>query len=504
VPSLLPKVFGACRLLLALIMITPAKMKSSSLISATDLVNFTRCRHFITLMRRGVAQEEPEEDSELFARKGEEHERAFCETRSPRFEVTQGTPAEKMEATVRAMQEGFDWIYHGFLFDSSCRGEIDFLRKISVPSPHLGTYSYEVWDTKLGKRPKAEHVLQLCHYSELLAKVQGQLPEAGVIVAGDFSEHRYVLSDYLFYYRNLSEQYQSFLRSEATTSAYPIAFCNFCPFRGHCEEEWKRTDNVALTLGIRRRQVSALNRVGVHSIKELSVFEPSSYVRQKGLSSAGLTTLIRQARAQTSGKLEVLDRKKLRDIPPPATGDLFFDMESDPLMGEQGLEYLFGIWVREKGKADRFECFWALDPSEEKLAFERTIDFFWDFKDKHPEMRIYHYGAYETTHLAHLASRHATEEDRLDDLLREGRFVDLYGLARKSLILPVTSLSLKKLESLFGFQREGEVKAAASSIVFFEKWLISGEKQYLEAIEAYNQMDVRATAALYDWMRGLA
>ncbi len=60
-------------------------------------------------------------------------------------------------------------------------------------------------------------------------------------------------------------------------------------------------------------------------------------------------------------------------MPEPAEGDLFFDMEGDPLE-EGGLEYLFGLYIDESG-SQRFLPFWGHSRSGEKLAFEAFIDF---------------------------------------------------------------------------------------------------------------------------------
>ena len=49
------------------------------------------------------------------------------------------------------MQAGADVVYQGFLFDGSWLGYPDFLRKVDRPSK-LGSWSYEVIDTKLAPR----------------------------------------------------------------------------------------------------------------------------------------------------------------------------------------------------------------------------------------------------------------------------------------------------------------------------------------------------------------
>ena len=48
--------------------------------------------------------------------------------------------------------------------------------------------------------------------------------------------------------------------------------------------------------------------------------------------------------------LPVDERTGFRLLPRPSAGDIFFDMEGDPLIDQGGLEYLFGLRYVEKGK----------------------------------------------------------------------------------------------------------------------------------------------------------
>jgi hypothetical protein len=56
----------------------------------------------------------------------------------------------------------------------------------------------------------------------------------------------------------------------------------------------------------------------------------------------------------------------------PSSGDLFFDIDGDPFVGESGLEYLLGVgWIEPGGEFG----FWAHDGNEEKESFEAFMDF---------------------------------------------------------------------------------------------------------------------------------
>lgn len=75
-------------------------------------------------------------------------------------------------------------IYQGVLFDGArWRGYSDFLHRVERPSG-LGSFSYEVADTKLTRRVKPYFLLQLCFYSELVEAIQGVQPARMHVVLG--------------------------------------------------------------------------------------------------------------------------------------------------------------------------------------------------------------------------------------------------------------------------------------------------------------------------------
>ena len=68
-------------------------------------------------------------------------------------------------------------------------------------------------------------------------------------------------------------------------------------------------------------------------------------------------------------------------------------------------------------------------------------------------MHVYHYAPYEPSAFKRLMGRYATRGDALDVMLREGRFVDLYGVVRQGLLAGIERYSIKNLEVFYGFDR---------------------------------------------------
>ena len=50
--------------------------------------------------------------------------------------------------------------------------------------------------------------------------------------------------------------------------------------------------------------------------------------------------------------------KGFERLPPPQAGDMFFDIEGDPLY-PQGLEYLLGVYYLDNQQQETFQTFWA-------------------------------------------------------------------------------------------------------------------------------------------------
>ena len=83
-------------------------------------------------------------------------------------------------------------------------GRADVLRRVATPSS-LGAFSYEPYDTKLARETRGSAILQLCLYAQLLAEMQGVLPEKMHVVppGTGFAPYTFRVHDFLAYYRRV-------------------------------------------------------------------------------------------------------------------------------------------------------------------------------------------------------------------------------------------------------------------------------------------------------------
>src|SRR5579884_2836816 len=480
--------------------------------AASDLNNYLECGH-LTELDRLVALGEvsaPQQDDpqvELISRKGDEHEKRYLGQLRERyaggvtaFERPEHSVAgfEAAEAqTIAAMERGDALIYQGTFFHGDFLGHPDFLRRIETPCTRW-RWSYEVIDTKLALNTKPYFLIQLCNYSEHLARIQGTMPEFAYVVLGNGEERHYRLNDYSAYYRHLKARFLEYVGSrhrevsndgELVEPPYPhkCSHCAVCKWSDVCQAQREADDHLSLVARMRRDQIGKLNTGGIQTVIDLAAARDEH--RPEGMNPQTFATLRRQATMQVRGrtegpKYELLEHQPWEGfglMPAPAEGDVFFDMEGDPLYEPgRGLEYLFGCWLPDE--EEKFKAFWGLDRSEEKRAFEQFIDFIVD-RRRYPNMHVYHYADYEKSALRRLAQAHSTREQEVDDLLRGELLVDLYAVVRQSLVISEDSYSIKRLEKFYNFKRATDVRKGDDSIVMFEMWLADRVKQEREAAQ---------------------
>lgn len=487
--------------------------------SASDLINFMGCTHatFLDIQNLAVPITFPRDDEAaiLLQQKGLEHERAYysrlCAERGSAVEIPGDVPlSERVALTRQAMRDGVEVIYQGAFQEGCWHGYADFLLRVDGRPSKLGDYAYEVADTKLARTAKPKHLLQLCVYADLLAAEQGTAPEKLHVVLGDGTTASIRFNGVVHYFKVARARFEAFAGAvPAVSSGDPCGHCTFCRWAGACEAEWDASNHLSLVAGMSRSNTEALRAAGVASLVDLSRMPAGTQV--PGIQPATVERLAAQARLQAhhratgERRTEVLPGTEARGfgrLPLPDAGDIFFDMEGDPLF-EGGLEYLFGLVVLEDDR-EKFLPFWAHDREAEKAAFQQTVDFMTVRLADHPEAHIYHYAAYEETALKRLAMYHGTREAEVDELLRGEKLVDLYKVVREAIRTSEPRYSIKNMEAFYWEDgRTGDVKTAGESIVIYERWRRLRDPKLLEDIAQYNEFDCLSTRRCRDWLISL-
>lgn len=513
------------------------------------------------------------EEDEMLARTaalGEDHERRVLEGHLRTFgPATAGRPGGVLEVpparrmarddlidahtrTLAAMEQGADVVYQASFFDGRFHGRADFL--VRDPLGELGGElapqpRYAVHDSKLARRTKVRALLQLAAYADQLmdARIDPTTEVHLVLGTGETTSHR--LADLLPVFRKrrarLLEVLDTHVADGAAVSWTDDRYlaCGKLRTCQDCAEAAAAGRDVLLVGGVYGVQRSRLWASGISTIDALAVAEEPP----EGMAAGRFEGLRAQARLQLGldegdGSValdqlpegvdpdgpdarlrwQLVATEAIDRIPPPSPGDVFFDFEGDPLWeaarlpGDDqapamGLDYLFG-WVERPAAGDTtppFHGLWADDLAGERDALVRFVDYLTARLKTYPDLHVYHYAAYEKTHLLSIAARHGVYEDEVDQLLRDGVLVDLYAVVRSCLRISNRSKSIKKLEPLYMQDdpaREGVTSATASVTEYAEYAKLAAEGSEQAAalkrrILDYNEYDCRSTLRLLDWLR---
>ena len=216
-------------------------------LSASDLVGHLNCRYLTSLDLAVAKGDRPKPFVwdpllDVLAERGALHEQSYLKHLDATcFSVVKidgiGVDESAVAATVKAMRDGAPIIVQGAVRSGQWGGRADILRRVEKPS-NLGSWSYEVIDTKLARETKGNTILQICLYSDLLADTQGLTPEYAYVVTpgSDFKPQAFRLHAYAAYYRRVKNSLQLAVQNDAEAELCPEP-------KPHCE--------ICLSIGVR-------------------------------------------------------------------------------------------------------------------------------------------------------------------------------------------------------------------------------------------------------------
>ncbi|MCG2620967.1 TM0106 family RecB-like putative nuclease [Arthrobacter sp. I2-34] len=516
--------------------------------TASDLVAAAGCEYQVLrrldekLGRSPVAQFPVDALLARAAELGDVHEQQVLQQFRDRFgagvveirptpDYTRQALAARHDESLAALRAGADVVFQASFFDGTFHGRSDFL----VREAEGGRYT--VYDTKLARHVKPTALLQLAAYGQQL--IQSGVPTSPTVclVLGDGTHSEHNLAELLPDFTARRDRFLE-LTTEHRNQEQPVRWgdarytaCGRCDY---CAEQVREHRDLLLVARMSLARRRKLNEAGIGTIDDLAGMElPAGMAADRVL--AGLRD---QARMQTGlqrpdGAATFTDRhgqphtvgyrvlpgNTLAALAPPDPGDIFFDIESDPLWqdesGTWGLEYLFGVVENPAtpGGTAPYTPFWAHSRAEEGRALAGFLAYVARRRRKFPRLRIYHYANYEQAALRRLSRQHGIGQDAVEELLGEGVLVDLFDTVRTSLLVSENSYSIKKLEPLYmgSRLRTGDVTDAGASMVAYAGYCRARETgntgdadRILAGIRSYNEYDCHSTRQLRNWLLKLA
>ena len=285
-------------------------------LSASDLVGHLNCRYLTNLDLTVADGERPKPFLvtdpllEILAERGALHEQSYLEhLEAAGLSVVKidgvGVDESTVAATLKAMRDGAPIIAQGALQVKQWGGRTDVLRRVEKPS-NLGSWSYEVIDTKLARETKGNTVLQLCLYSDLLADSQELTPELVYVVTpgSDFKPQAFRLHDYAAYYRRVRNSLEQAVESGTRAELYPEPkpHCEICRWRLQCNAKWREDDHLTFVAGISKSQIAELAKHDVATLGSLAAVPlPLPWKPERGAVQS-FERIREQSRLQVQGR----------------------------------------------------------------------------------------------------------------------------------------------------------------------------------------------------------
>ncbi|MBD2450357.1 TM0106 family RecB-like putative nuclease [Nostoc sp. FACHB-152] len=409
-------------------------------------------------------------------------------------------------ATLELMQRGVEYIYQGVLLSKYQDWVETASEKYTLLSrPDLlikqpgescfGDWMYVPANIELGKRPKQEYQAVAAFHAQALAKVQGVGPNtAWLLLRTKENGYPVDLAKWTPQMLQILEEFiQSLQSSEAPEMFISRQKCNLCHWHSQCYAIAQSQKHLSLLPGVTPVRYAQLEALSLTTLESLANTSPTTLEDLPGFDSIVAAKLVTQAQSVIEKRPLILSNHRLREeIIFTAPIELYFDIEAQP---DLDLDYLLGVLVVDRqNNTQQFYSFLAETPEAEELVWRQFLDLVWQY----PEAPIYHFCVYEYDTVKRLARLYRTPHSSVNPVLN--RFVDVYEQLIQSVALPVESYALKAIARWLGFEWRDKEASGAKCIYWYDQWLETGDRTFLEIIQRYNEDDCHATRNVKDWL----
>ncbi len=486
------------------------------LLSASDLINFLECEHLTALdlergarpaRRRAEARRTPPSSS---PRKGDEHEQRHLDATARaarRRRWSRSRPARRTTAWSRPpsrprrrCRPGAPVIFQATFLRRRLARPRRLPRARRRRPSDLGDWSYEVADTKLARSVKPYFVLQLCFYSELVARIQGAEPERDARRA----RHRRArelrarrLRRLLPPHASATSPSRARRRARRHLSADPVEHCGLCRWADVCDARASADDHLSLVAGMRRDRRSSSSRPpGIATVAELarrrrrrptdrgSARRPSSGCASRpACRSTSATTGEPQLRAARA-RARPDGRARVRAAARAVGGRHLLRHRGRPVLRGRA-RVPVGRHLPRGRRAERFQRVLGHDRAEEKRAFEEFIDFVIERRRALPRPARLPLRALraDRAEAADGPARHARGRGRRAAARATCSSTSTGSSSRRCGSPSRATRSRRSRRSTWP-QREAAVTDGEDSILKFEQWLDTGDQALLDCDRA--------------------
>ncbi|MEH2303693.1 MAG: TM0106 family RecB-like putative nuclease [Nostoc sp.] len=473
------------------------------LINAELLLQYQRCkrRPFLDIHGDKSQRDDPNELLRKLQQDKSAHQLSFLANltyHQPDYPYENWERGEA--ATLELMQRGVDYIYKGVLLATYSEGYTLLSRpNLLVKQPgqsRFGDWMYVPAGIELGKRPKQEYQVVAAFHAQVLATVQGVVPEIAWLLLRRTNDRSYAV-DLFKWMPRMQQILEEFIQVLELPNPPEVFIsrqkCNLCHWHSQCYAVAQSEKHLSLLPGVTPIRYTQLQALAITTLESLANTSPNTLENLLGFDREVAPKLVVQAQSALERRPIILPYPlPIKDITFTAPIELYFDIEAQP---DLDLDYLLGVLVVDRlANTEQFYSFLADKPEDEELVWQEFLDLVWQY----PEAPIYHFCVYEFDTVKRLAKLYNTPYASVRPILN--RFVDVYEQLTQSVALPVESYALKAIARWLGFEWREKEASGAKCIYWYDQWLETGDRTLLEIIQSYNEDDCRATRRVKDWL----
>ncbi len=401
--------------------------------------------------------------------------------------VMTGTESEKFLNTLQAMQDGAGGIIGGNLWDlrqnEGVYGGVNFLLKVDKGQSIFGNYHYKIVQLKRAGEMKEHYALQTALLNQILTAIQGY--DAGeALFIFKAKEQILTCARVLERAQKAGALYQSIRRGEIVPEAKKPPKAALAPWRVYANKYvFDKHDLILIPhLNNTMRAILRSNNINTYDDIVAAGFEKIKLLLSDPAYPEN-TPVLTYAHALAFIKNKPVLRARGKFPLPVKKRNLYFDFEATETFKENNISfiYLIGIWDKEENK---FISFIAKEEKEEEIIFKQFADY---VASCGTDVALYHWTEYEVKKMKALQNKYPNIKESLQKLV--AACVDLKIEVEKSFYLPSPSLSLKAAAPALGFNWRQKDCGAMDSMVYFTKWLNTGDEAALKKVLMYNEDD---------------
>ncbi len=475
----------------------------------------TLCERRVYLAAHGEPSPPASDFDVLLRDLGERHEKEHLAAFPQYKDLSDGNLADRAQRTRDAVAHAEPVIYQGAL-----RAAFPGSRDIVSGSPDfmiLDGQSYRIRDCKLarsmgnGRHPEID--LQLQTYGWLFERTFSRPPSALEAYLGNRTISATPYRGAESAVKEIGRIRELSLREDEPYDPVGWTKCGACVFRERCWTMAEKAHDVSVIYRVDKGTARALRDRGITTWDQLldrmdaralaRLKRPWGPRTQKVGGQAA--RILAQARALAEGRVVRLGSFDL----PRAASLVMFDLEGIPPQYEElDKVYLWGIQVYgPAGAVGPYTPATAgFGPEGDRAGWERFLANAREILRERGDVPFVHWHDYEKNKLREYVARYGDPDGTAARVL--AACFDLLPVVRDSLALPVPSYSLKAVEGLAGFERTMKEFGGDWSIGRYIRAVENEDeaerRAIMDEILRYNEEDLKATWAVFQWVKGLA